>query len=130
MRVSKNSYVKEVFFLFKIIIQYNGCFLRKLKTYYLYWSFELLSLTCNPASYTTHVLCVNFIHKWRDLQFKIEKLFMGILFTLRVLAWRLLSGSRWGIFFIFPKYTKKVIQISVIFFPISLREWDFQRIRM
>ena len=44
------------------------------------------------ASHTTYVLCVNFIHKWWDLQFKVdterqilfEKLFMAILFTFRV----------------------------------------------
>ena len=34
---------------------------------------------CNPSvriivmvSYATYVLCVNFIHKWRDLQFKVD----------------------------------------------------------
>ena len=38
------------------------------------------------VSHTTYVVCVNFIQKWRDLQFKVdsffEKLFMAILFTL------------------------------------------------
>ena len=24
------------------------------------------------ASYTTYVVCVNFIHKWRDLQFEVD----------------------------------------------------------
>ena len=24
------------------------------------------------VSYTTYVVCVNFIHKWRDLQFKVD----------------------------------------------------------
>ena len=47
------------------------------------------------VSQTTYLVCVNFIHKWRDLQFKvdserqvfIEKLFLEIfLFTLRVFA--------------------------------------------
>ena len=54
------------------------------------------------ASHTTYVVCVNFIHKWRDLQFKVdserqiffEKLFMAILFTLRVFAGNLLRGNR------------------------------------
>ena len=49
------------------------------------------------------LLCVLiFIHKWRDLQFKVdserqiffEKLFMAILLTLRVFARNLLSGNR------------------------------------
>ena len=39
------------------------------------------------------MLCVNFIHEWRDLQFKVdserqifEKFFMAILFALSILA--------------------------------------------
>ena len=38
--------------------------------------------------HTIYFVCVNFIHKWRDLQFKVDfaKLFMAILFTLRVFA--------------------------------------------
>ena len=35
------------------------------------------------VSHTTYVVCVNLIHKWRDLQFKVDsELFMAILFTL------------------------------------------------
>ena len=26
----------------------------------------------DQASYTTHVVCINFIHKWRDLKFKVD----------------------------------------------------------
>ena len=41
-----------------------------------------------PVSHTTYIVCVNFIREWRDLQFKVDperqKLFMAILFTLRV----------------------------------------------
>ena len=59
------------------------------------------------SSLTTYVLCSNFIHEGRDLQFKVDperqifdKLFMAILFTLRVYARNLLRGSRQGnIFF-------------------------------
>ena len=43
------------------------------------------------VSHTTYVVCVNFIHELRDLQFKIdseeqisEKLFIAILFYLRI----------------------------------------------
>ena len=43
----------------------------------------------NLASHTTYIVYVNFIHEWRDLQFKVdserqifEKLFMAILFAL------------------------------------------------
>ena len=54
------------------------------------------------VSHTTYVVCVNFVHTWRDLQFKVdserqiffEKLFMAILFTLRVFARNLLRGNR------------------------------------
>ena len=45
-------------------------------------------------------MCVNFIHKWRELQFKVnserrifEKLLIAILFALRVLARNLLGES-------------------------------------
>ena len=54
------------------------------------------------VSHTTYVVCVNFIHKWRNLQFKVyferhdfffEKLFMAILFTLSVFARNLLISQ-------------------------------------
>ena len=51
------------------------------------------------ASYTTQVLCVNFILKWRQLQLKVvserqifEKLFMATLFTFRVYERNLLRS--------------------------------------
>ena len=51
-------------------------------------------------SHTTYVVSVNFIHKRRDQQFKVdserhifEKLFMEILFTLRVFGKNLLRGN-------------------------------------
>ena len=50
--------------------------------------------------YTTYVVCVNFIHKWRDLRLRstpnnrfFEKLFMAILLTLRVFFKNLLKGN-------------------------------------
>ena len=49
------------------------------------------------VAHTTYVVCVNFIHKWRELQFKVdhslnwtpndrffEKLFMAILFIIKL----------------------------------------------
>ena len=47
------------------------------------------------VSHTTYVVCVSFIYKWRDLQFKannrvFEKLLMAFFFTLRVFAINLL----------------------------------------
>ena len=57
---------------------------------------------------TTYVVCFNFIHEWRDLQYKVdferqifEKLYMAILFTLRAFARNLLRGSRGRNIFIF-----------------------------
>ena len=55
-------------------------------------------------SYSTYVVCVNFIYKWRDLQSTpndrfFEKLFVAILFTLAVFARNLLRGNlRWNTF--------------------------------
>ena len=34
----------------------------------------------DPVSHTTYVVCVNFIYKWRDLQFKVDferQIFLG-----------------------------------------------------
>ena len=53
------------------------------------------------VSHTTYVVCVNFIHKWRDLQLKVDfkwqiflrNFFMANLFTLRVFVRNLLSGN-------------------------------------
>ena len=53
------------------------------------------------GSHTTDVMCVNFIHGWRDIPFKanserqiFDKLFMEILFIRRVFARNLLRGIR------------------------------------
>ena len=51
---------------------------------YIYnWSLQPLSQDYDLTSHTTYVVCVNFIHEWRQLQFKVdserqifEKLFM------------------------------------------------------
>ena len=59
------------------------------------------------ASHTTHVLCVNIIHKWRDLAFNVEserqkhkKLSMAILFTLNFCQKSAERKSQWNIFHI------------------------------
>ena len=53
------------------------------------------------VSHTTYVVCVNFIYRWRDLQFKVDserqifwETFHSNLFTLRVFARNLLRGNR------------------------------------
>ena len=48
------------------------------------------------ASHTTYVVYVNFIHKWRDLEFKVdsEQQIFLILLTLRAFARNLLRGNR------------------------------------
>ena len=60
------------------------------------------------AAHTTHIVYVNFIHEWRDLQFNVdserlifEKIFMAGLFTLRVFARNLQKGNRRRMFFFF-----------------------------
>ena len=51
------------------------------------------------VSHTTYIVCFNFIHKWRELQVKVDsklqifkKLIMAILFALRVFAKNLLTS--------------------------------------
>ena len=66
---------------------------------YIYnWPSQPFSQDYGLASHDTHVVCVNFIHEQRNLQLKVdsegqifEKLFMAILFTLRVFARNLLK---------------------------------------
>ena len=41
-------------------------------TYIHNWSLQPFSQDYELVSYTTYVVCVNFIHKWRDLQFKVD----------------------------------------------------------
>ena len=48
------------------------------------WPLQSFNQDCNLASYTTHVVCVHFIHEWWGLHFKVdsesqifEKLFHG-----------------------------------------------------
>ena len=54
-------------------------------TYIHNWSLQPLSQDYDLASHITFIECVNFLHEWRDLQFKVdyerqifEKLFMAI----------------------------------------------------
>ena len=49
-------------------------------------------------SHTTYVVCVNFIHKWRDVQFKVdcERQIFWETFHDRVFARNLLRGNRRG----------------------------------
>ena len=66
------------------------------------WSLQPFKQDYWP-SFSHHLCCVckNLIHKWRDLQYKVdsewqifEKLFVANLFTLRVFARNLLRGNR------------------------------------
>ena len=41
-------------------------------TYIYNWKLQPLSQDYGLDSHTTYVVCVNFIHKWRDLQFKVD----------------------------------------------------------
>ena len=82
---------------------------------YYNWTYTYIIGHYNPwvriiilVSHTTYVVCVNSIHKWRDLQFKIDserKIFLRnfswqFLFTLRVFARNLLlrGNRRWNTF--------------------------------
>ena len=77
------------------------------ETYIHNWSLQPFRQDYDLVSHTTNVVCVNFIHEWRDLQFKVDserqifkKHFMALLFTLRVFA-RNLSAVAEGIPFVF-----------------------------
>ena len=54
------------------------------------------------VSHTNYVVCVNFIHKWRELQFKVDSFHGRFLFTLRVFVRNLMRGNcRRNTFFVF-----------------------------
>ena len=64
------------------------------------WLLQPFSQDYGVVSHTTHIVCFNFIHEWRDLQFNIDneqqtfkKLFQGRFITLRVFARNLLRGN-------------------------------------
>ena len=108
----------------QIPLFYGKCFKRKTTEYFLKFLFlfesTILSVNngkyihtyiighYNPSvritglvSHTTYVVCVNFIHKWRDLQFKVDserhiflRNFSWHLITHRVFARNLLRGNR------------------------------------
>ena len=41
-------------------------------TYIHNWPLQPFSQDYGLASHTTHVVCINFIHEWRDLQFNVD----------------------------------------------------------
>ena len=75
------------------------------------------------VSHTTYIVCVNFIHKWLDLQFKVdserqiffEKLFMAILFTSQIFFQK--SAER--------KSPKKYLSYFVLMSGLGLEPWLF-----
>ena len=75
------------------------------------WLLQPFSQDYDLASHTTYVVCVNFIHKWRNLQFKLdserqicEKLLMAILFTIRIFARNLQRGNLQRNIFVLMSY--------------------------
>ena len=53
-------------------------------TYIHNWSLQHFSHDYKLASYNTYVVCVHFIHEWRDLQFEVEFAWQIYLFIRRV----------------------------------------------
>ena len=51
----------------KLQIQYTKTYIRIHN-----WPLQTFSQDYGLASHTTYVVCVNFIHKWRDLQLKVD----------------------------------------------------------
>ena len=67
------------------LLSNHGCMVKTLKpkpnhphgsvqkiTYIHNWPLQPFSQDCGVASHNTHVVCVNFIHDWRDLQFTVD----------------------------------------------------------
>ena len=80
----------------------------EMHTYIRNWSLQPFSQDYDLAFHTIYVVCVNFIHEWRNPQFKVDRttdfltnFFMTGLFTLRVFAKNLVRGSRRRNIFIF-----------------------------
>ena len=71
-----------------------------IKKIYIIGHYNPLVSIIDLASHTTYVMCVNFIHEWRDLQFPNGRFFWesfhcNFIFTLRVFARNLLRGNHW-----------------------------------
>ena len=88
--------------VFRHLVQYNFSIFSALHAYIID-HYNLSVRIIGLAPHTTNVVCVNFIHKWRDLQFKVDsekQIFflrnfsLQFLFTLRVFARNLLRGNR------------------------------------
>ena len=78
------------------------------------------------VSHTTYIVCVNFKHKWWDLQFKVDseqqifwETVMEILFTLRIFARNMLRKNRqrnFFLYFVLPTELRRLPLPSVSFF--------------
>ena len=78
-----------------------ACSIQKMHTYIYNWSLQPFSQDYVLASHTTHVVCVNYIREWRDLQFYaspngrfFEKLFHGKFIYAQIFDRNLLRGNR------------------------------------
>ena len=71
-------------------------------TYIHNWPLQSFSQDYGLVSHTAHVVCVNFMHEWRDIQFNVDSesrflrnFFMAdLLLTLRFFARNLLRENR------------------------------------
>ena len=77
----------------------------------------------DPVSHTTYVVCVNFIHKWRNLQFKVdsgrfvEKLFMAIVIysqSFRQKSAERKSQKKYFLYFVFDVWPGSRIQALLL----------------
>ena len=100
-----------------------------------YFLLQSCSKNYNLASHSTYIVQVNFIHERRNLQFKVDserqifvKLFIAILFTLRVIARNLLRGSRRSNIFIFTIWYLTWSLNSSLMFKYHLDYGDFKSI--
>ena len=92
--ISKATYQKaylDTTFRFEQASAWNASFLVDHITYIIGHSVRFIDL----VSYTAYVVCVNFIHKWRDLQFNVD--------SERKIFWRKLSWQFYLILWVFVR---------------------------
>ena len=64
--------MRQVGWTFRHLLRYCCTIRTRIWIYIHNWPLQSFSQVNDLVSHTTYVVCVNFIHKWRDLQFKVD----------------------------------------------------------
>ena len=84
----------------------------------LFGYYNLLVRIINLVSHTTYVVCVNFIHKWRDLQFKDDS------------EWHIFGEIFHGSFYLLSEFLPEIWWVEIaeeIFFVFCFQVWPEAR---